>query len=53
MFNQLGQKIELNQTKTITNQIECMLTNSIQRGIYHVKISSDTGATIVKKWIVN
>ncbi|WMW78618.1 T9SS type A sorting domain-containing protein [Flavobacterium sp. 20NA77.7] len=53
VFNQLGQKIELNQTKTITNQIECMLTNSIQRGIYHVKISSDTGATIVKKWIVN
>lgn len=53
VFNQLGQKIELNQTKTISNQIECMLTNSIQRGIYHVKISSDTGATIVKKWIVN
>lgn len=53
VFNQLGQKIELNQTKTITNQIECMLTNTIQSGIYHVKISSDTGATIVKKWIVN
>lgn len=53
LYNQLGQQIEISQNNSISNQIECKLTHLMQSGIYYIKILSDNGGTIVKKWIIN
>lgn len=53
LFNELGQKIEINQVSIDPSKVQCNVQNTIMSGIYHIVITTTNGTKVVKKWAVN
>jgi len=53
LFNELGQKIKINQVSIDPNKVQCNVQNTIMSGIYHIIITTTNGTRVVKKWAVN
>lgn len=53
LFNDLGQKIAINQVTKTENGARCIIKNTLAQGIYHIIIKTNTGDSVVKKWVIN
>lgn len=53
LFNDLGQKIAINQLTKTENGARCIIKNTLAQGIYHIIIKTNTGDSLVKKWVIN
>lgn len=53
LFNDLGQKIAINQLTKTENGARCIIKNTLAQGIYHIIIKTNTGDSVVKKWVIN
>lgn len=53
LFNDLGQKIAINLVTKTENGARCIIKNTLAQGIYHIIIKTNTGDSVVKKWVIN
>lgn len=53
LFNDLGQKIAINQINKTESGARCVIKNTLAQGIYHIVIKTNTGDSVVKKWVIN